>query len=271
MLVVLLVLPACSGCNGRLVPPMPGPSAQREAYQMCDVLETARQAGLSRDSLFVDVGAHIGSIAMIANAHGHAVVSFECRLGAAHSIVTRPWWTPNGTLPRLPASVKLVSTCVSDHTGLGGLYRALDSSSMTPTWNQGNQIYWKARRDGAVSSTIIEAVPVVRLDDALSNRSLTTLGLPAHVGFIKSDTNGNDRAVMRGAAATLREHKPVVYFERSGCGAAGCTDKGSSTAECALLDELGLRGLGYSCFCDDQDCLWFPAAVRINANKLMSK
>ena len=262
-LLVLLALPACGGCIARLLPPQPGAASRAEATHLCDVLESAQRAGLRRDALFVDVGASQGNAAKMASAHGHAVASFECRLDAAQQLASKPWWTPEGTVLRMPSSVKIVSSCVSDHVGLAALARALDSSSMADDlpWVKatGANLNWKARRDGGINETKIEAVPVVRLDDALSNRSLSALKLPAKVGFIKSDTNGNDLAVLRGAVKTLHRHRPAVYFERKPLAdGTPSTDKGSNTLECRLLDELGLRSLGYSCSCDTSDCLWVP-------------
>jgi len=288
-LLVLLLMPgAVTGCQPSLLPPQPGPYAAKESRHLCDVLESAQREGLERRSLFVDVGADAWNSAKMAHAHGHPVLSFECRLNLAAAHLKHPFWTPGGTLPQPPPSVRLVPSCVSDYTGQTSFYRALDSSTMAVLpWvkGKGADMYWKARREpGAKDLARVDTVPVMRLDEALNHTSLSALGLPTRIGFIKSDTNGNDMAVMRGAARTLIKHRPLVYFERQTSPArpedepffppsfniSDPAASGSAAPECKLMGSLLPPSLDYACFCDQSDCLWVPPSRRgMNVPMLM--
>ena len=77
------------------------------------MLEKAHKAGLSNQSLYIDVGVDYGMEVLIAHAYGHPVVAFECRLQGASEFINKPFWTPNGKIP-LPSSVRLVLGCASD-------------------------------------------------------------------------------------------------------------------------------------------------------------
>mmetsp|Transcript_82912 Transcript_82912/g.165518 ORF Transcript_82912/g.165518 Transcript_82912/m.165518 type:complete len:161 (-) Transcript_82912:953-1435(-) len=133
---------------------------------------------------------------------------------AYNDLIIRPWWTPRGTVRQLPDTVKVVPACVADQGGVHPFYRALDSSSLTHVaamfeGMNGSLPFWKARRDYAPgqSKPRVDVVPIVTLDAALSAASVHSLfsrELP--IDFIKSDTNGNDGGVLRGAARLLQVH-----------------------------------------------------------------
>ena len=110
LLVVLLVNQSTS-C--RYLPPAPGQATARAARKFCHLLEKAHEAGLSNQSLYIDVGVDYGMEVLIAHAYGHPAVAFECRLQGASEFINKPFWTPNGKIP-LPSSVRLVLGCASD-------------------------------------------------------------------------------------------------------------------------------------------------------------
>jgi FkbM family methyltransferase len=75
-------------------------------------------------------------------------------------------------------------------------------------------------------------VDVQRLDDALPDGYVPAL--------VKIDVEGAELLVLRGAAETLRAHRPIVLFEH-GAGAAERYSSEPSAAIHALLGEVGLR------------------------------
>ena len=217
LLVVLLVNQSTS-C--RYLPPAPGQATARAARKFCHLLEKAHKAGLSNQSLYIDVGVDYGMEVLIAHAYGHPVVAFECRLQGASEFINKPFWTPNGKIP-LPSSVRLVPGCASDRNGLGTLSHALDSSTvhgelLTGTAGQqiGPLIGWKSTRDGGKSTMIngstssfvitpkVTTMPFLTLDTALDRPSLAALGLGASlshhgIGLLKIDAQVSATCLIR--------------------------------------------------------------------------
>ncbi|EOD12829.1 hypothetical protein EMIHUDRAFT_213028 [Emiliania huxleyi CCMP1516] len=112
------------------MPPTSGPSMARDTLNFCHVLMRARRLGLSNSSLFVDVGADVGTEARLARGFGHPVVSFECRGAHWLKMSSRPAFADD-------AGMRLVHACVSDRNGLGVLHKAMDSSSFVKIDVQG--------------------------------------------------------------------------------------------------------------------------------------
>ena len=179
-------------------------------------MEKAHKAGLSNQSLYIDVGVNGGMEVLIAHAYGHPVVAFECRLQGASEFINKPVWTPNGKIP-LPSSVRLVPGCASDRNGLGTLSHALDSSTVHGEQFTGTavqQIGWKAARDGGKSTMIngnipsfvitpkVTTMPFLTLDTALDRPSLAALGLGASlshhgIGLLKIDAQVSATCLIR--------------------------------------------------------------------------
>jgi len=240
------------------MPPTSGPSMARDTLNFCHVLMRAHRLGLSNSSLFVDVGADVGTEARLARGFGHLVVSFECRGAHWLKMSSRPAFADD-------AGMRLVHACVSDRNGLGVLHKAMDSSSMMKSSVQDPGAAWKARREqrsggagsgGAAGAT--EPVPVVTLDSAVGAASIAALwpGLAhARVGFVKIDVQGVEGAVLTGALGVLREHAPFIFYEDSMLP----TEDRKGVLLARLLAPSG--GLSYVCECDN-DCFCQPTGGR---------
>lgn len=83
--------------------------------------------------------------------------------------------------------------------------------------------------DGAGSGPEYE---VTRLDDVVSDL------VQGDIGFVKIDVEGHEAQVIRGAAETLRRHRPIVTFEVLGSAV--------TAGRAGALEEL--RALGYGHF-----------------------
>jgi FkbM family methyltransferase len=63
-------------------------------------------------------------------------------------------------------------------------------------------------KDVARDKGTIESVPMVRIDDVMAEQ-----GAVGKVGFLKSDTEGFELAVLRGAVKTIEASRPVLFIE----------------------------------------------------------
>lgn len=280
---LLMVLLVNQSTSCRYLPPAPGQAKARDARKFCHLLEKAHKAGLSNQSLYIDVGVDYGMEVLIAHAYGHPVVAFECRLQGASEFINKPFWTPNGKIP-LPSSVRLVPGCASDRNGLGTLSHALDSSTVHGellTGTAGQQIGWKSTRDGGMSTMIngstssfvitpkVTTMPFLTLDTALDRPSLAALGLGASlshhgIGLLKIDAQGHDAAILRGAVRTLLDYLPLVIYEDEMLPEEQRRGRFLSV----LLGDSGARS-NYTCGCDATDCVCAPLHSRPELSNLV--
>ena len=159
LLFVVLLVNQSTSC--RYLPPTPGQATARAARKFCHLLEKAHKAGLSNQSLYIDVGVDGGMEVLIAHAYGHPVVAFECRLQGPRC--ERVYQQAILDAERRNTAAKLSSPGArlrleSEGPGtLGTLSRALDSS--TVHGEQSIESSSQARqcnraRDGGTSATI---------------------------------------------------------------------------------------------------------------------
>jgi FkbM family methyltransferase len=118
-------------------------------------------------------------------------------------------------------NVVLVEAAVGDRTG----------EALLALPNSGNLGMFTL---GPVSSNEAYTVPLTTLDDILSRQPLSSIDL------IKIDIEGSEHAALRGAAGTLRTHKPAVLIELNESALRRC---GASSQQVkTLLREAGYRG-----------------------------
>ena len=220
-----------------------------DALQFCAVLQSAHRHGLANTSLLVDVGAaEHAAEALLARGFGHPVLAFECRGDVAQKHA-------RSAARIADAQFRLVHSCLADHTGIGALHLAMDSSSMVPRAVKVPHASWKAKQALRSLGVAIEHVPVMTLDHALSAHSVQALGWPQRieVGFVKLDVQGHEEAVLRGALGVLRTHAPFLWYEDS---MLAESDRGGRLVH-RLLTAAGERRLRYHCTCNN-DCFCRP-------------
>ena len=167
---------------------------------------------LEPDSHCLDVGAHSG-----------AVLAEIVRLAPRGRHVA---WEPLPALaPRLEAdfpTVEVRQAALSDRTGEREFVHVLDD----PGWSG-----FVARPTPAGGPLETIRVRCERLDDAIPTQ--------VRPAFVKVDVEGAELEVLRGAAETLRRHRPLIAFEHG----RGSADHYGTTPE-ALHDLLA--DLGYA-------------------------
>jgi FkbM family methyltransferase len=139
-----------------------------------------------RSGIFVDVGAHIGFVSVLAMQAGYRPITFEPQF-ELYCLLAR-----NADGSHLPLG------CYSELT-LQRPAAAQDQVTDLMAWDY-------ARMPSPGSVTFVpaeEGVPFVRLDDAIEA-----------VDFLKVDAQGADLHVLRGAENILLDERPLVVFER---------------------------------------------------------
>jgi FkbM family methyltransferase len=143
----------------------------------------------------VDVGAHIGfhtrHLAELVGATG-SVTAFEpvAEHGRALSRATEEW--------RWQGSVRFVQVAVADASGTRTMVVG------APGLAAANAYLDPVRLHGDDEHAVVRQVPVVALDEAISNRP---------IGFLKIDAEGAEALVLRGARRLLAEDVPVVLAD----------------------------------------------------------
>jgi FkbM family methyltransferase len=169
-----------------------------------------------------------GSHCLDVGAHEGAVLREMVRVAPNGRHVA---WEPLPALARrlreLFPSVEVREAALSDRTGERAFAHVLDE----PGWSG-----FVARPTPGAGAVDTITVRSERLDDAL----------PANVrpALIKIDVEGAEEEVLRGAAGTLRRHRPIVVFEH-GAGSADHYGTTSSRIHDLFSGELGyeIRGL----------------------------
>lgn len=173
-------------------------------------------ASLGVGSCFVDVGASIGYYTVLAGRIvGPAGRVIACEPGPQnHSMLLL-----NVTVNEL-SNVTLHRVAISDTTGILAYSRQQDNGSISPF-------------DGEPSALsvhdLIEAIP---LDELLAS--------VARIDVVKVDVEGAEGKVLHGADATIRRHRPTLFFELT----PDALESVSAVTARQLLDDL--EELGYS-------------------------
>jgi FkbM family methyltransferase len=149
-----------------------------------------------RGSVFFDVGAGIGTFALVAARHGARVHAFEPHAGNAATIAA------NLERNRLGDLVTLQPVAVSDRSGAAELRTGR-------SWFDTEVV---AVRDCAAPAT----VPAVTLDEFCRCRSIEAIDV------LKVDVEGHEHRVLTGAARLLREQRIGAVIVEAGRSYAAC-------------------------------------------------
>jgi FkbM family methyltransferase len=138
--------------------------------------------GSFKTATALDIGANIGNHSLFFSDRFASVVSFE----------------PSARTYRLlECNAALVGNVRCHNFGLSDADR--EAAFAVHEANRG------ANRIAADGQVAAETVRLRRLDDVA--------GLPGEIKLVKMDVEGHEAAVLRGAEALLRRHRPVVMFE----------------------------------------------------------
>jgi FkbM family methyltransferase len=144
---------------------------------------------LRRIDLLVDVGASVGFFTLIASRAGVTTLAIEpSPLNLRHLY-------ENLRLAAGSGDVEILPVAVSDTIGVGNLLGSGQGASLQPGW-------------GNVVSNYVTPVPTTTLDSILAGRA-------GHL-LVKIDVEGNENAVLRGAAATLRRSPQPTWLVEHG-------------------------------------------------------
>ena len=170
--------------NPREVPP--------SALEMVHAL-LAHRGAQARDAMAIDVGAHVGRFALSLVRSGlfARVIAFEPNPENLE---------PLAALAKEDPRLAVVQSAVSDASGQRDFHADRDSATgslltFDPAYST----------DGPV---LTRRVSVTTIDEYLAGHAFGK-----RVSLIKTDTQGHDLSVLRGAAATIRSHRPVVITE----------------------------------------------------------
>jgi FkbM family methyltransferase len=142
--------------------------------------------------LFLDIGANNGLYSILAaKARPDAkVIAFEPYQGVRDVLIS------NLKLNEVKDRVEVCNVALSDKTGLATLHIPDGSHGLLET-SASLEADFKPFSQTA-------SVPTIRLDE---------LDLGDKVSVIKIDVEGHEAAVLRGAAACLEQHRPIVFAE----------------------------------------------------------
>ncbi|WP_101296398.1 FkbM family methyltransferase [Halegenticoccus soli] len=200
-----------------------GPATFR-SYELADkhcgdVLLHRLLAACDPGDVVVDAGANTGvySLAVAAAEPAATVIAFEPNPRVCDHLLTNV--ERNGFGDR----VEVRNEGLGDESGTATFYRS--NYGELGSFNEYNAGAWEARVEDAVP------VAVRRLDELVASGAVPP---PDH---LKIDVEGFGYEVLSGARETLREDRPVVYFEPHRI--AEGVDRDDALA--ALFDELGYR------------------------------
>jgi FkbM family methyltransferase len=155
-------------------------------------------ASLAPSSLFIDVGANIGSIsipvAKKAAKTGLHVISIEANPHMAQRL------RHNVRLNRLD-NITVVDKCASDEKG-----KSRFSQTLPGTPNQGLS---GMQTDRQIAGSITNEIDTITVDEIIADLNLDN----RPVSVIKVDVEGAELKVLRGCGKTIEKFLPVLFFE----------------------------------------------------------
>ncbi len=169
------------------------PEAKTAMWMFEALIHWVRDTLVSPDRVFVDIGAHVGTYALVCGKKARATHAFEC------GPQTFCYLAANIALHGLTAKVTLHSCALGACAGTAPYYvRSADGG--------GNGVKALTESDASTTPSCV-SVPVATLDSfALEN-----------VGCVKIDVEGFEKDVLVGAQATLRRSGfPPIVFESWG-------------------------------------------------------
>nr|WP_246066465.1 FkbM family methyltransferase [Halorubrum cibi] len=169
---------------------------------------------IPNDATVLDVGAHVGEHAIpLAADTDRRVVAFEPNGESADRLVRNA--ARNGLAAGTDRRLDLRRAGLGDERGSLPFYRS--TFSKCSAFDRDRATRWGARVDA------VEEVPVFRLDDLVEGvvaagvdvaADATPAGDPVTPpDAIKVDVEGRELAVLRGAEATIRAHRPLLVVE----------------------------------------------------------
>lgn len=181
-----------------------------DGYYEKDLLAAMVDLVPDKNGTFLDIGANIGNHSIYLSKHFKRVISFE-------PVPRNCWIFKANRHLNHAGNITLVEKGLSSKSGQ--LYFSSDDPMQTNT----------GLREAHDSRDEAEAVEIVRGDDVLRE-----LGITDVVG-IKIDVEGHEPEVIRGLETTLRQNRPVVFWEAF------------SRASASQAEKI-LRGFGYCRF-----------------------
>jgi len=174
----------------------------------------------------LDIGAHKGVTASFfaccvgPQGHVHAIEPNPALRGFLENAKARSRW-PN---------ISLHYVALSDVAGDLEFFADIGPTAMASTLSQ-EHVQREAKTHGATFTSI--KVPALTLDQFCAAKRI----IP---NLIKIDVEGTEDAVIRGGMDTIRNHRPVVWFE-CWCGYENGQPINSRLAHIRTLQELGYR------------------------------
>ncbi len=183
---------------------------------------------LKSDSVYVDVGAHLGEVLDIA---------IECAPEARHFGFE--------AIPQMAEALKkkyskhhIYHLALSDHEGTTQFHHVKTNPAYSGI---------RKREYKRVEDIEIISIPVNTMD--------AVLGSDQRVDLIKIDVEGAELQVLKGASETIRRERPVIVFEH-GLGASDYYQSGPDELWTLLCQELGMKiGLMKNYLADDESGL----------------
>jgi FkbM family methyltransferase len=150
------------------------------------------------DGIIVDIGANSGYYTLLG-----AAARRDLRVWAVEpSPDVKPILEQNVALNRLSDRVRIIDLALSDRTGTGNLF--------VPTQEHGLIETASSLEGGFVEAhSKVVQVPLARVDDLLGG----WWNQFRRVGVMKIDVEGHEAAVLRGAAQTVKKHRPILFVE----------------------------------------------------------
>ena len=153
-------------------------------------------------SLFVDVGAGIGTFSLVAARHGARVHAFEPHPGNAATIAGN---VQRNLARPIPGEITVHAAAVSDRDGAAEL-------ELDPCW-------FRHRLAAAhAASAMTTTVPTTTLATFCANASIDRIDL------LKVDVEGHEHRVLLGAGSLLRDRRIGAVIVEMGRSYAGCRE-----------------------------------------------